>query len=184
MNKKTQVSHSLHYDKYCFEQIFNDYYYKVKNFTEGFVKNRFSSEEIVQNVFLKLWKRRDSLENISSISAYLFKICRNEIIDYYRSSDAKISGMTENYIPDTEYDQFTDQILDCNIVQKAIKDFIAQMPEQRRKIFIMSREQNMSNAEIAKTLGISQRTVETHISKALAQLRDFLYALKFLIFFI
>lgn len=175
---------SVNSGRETFESIFNEYYFRVKSFTEGFVKDRFSSEEIVQNVFLKLWKKKGALDNISNISAYIFKICKNEIIDYYRSADIRRTGVTVNNVPDREYDQFTEQTLDCSIIRNAVHEFISNLPEQRKRVFIMSREQNMSNAEIAEKLCISQRTVETHISKTLAQLRDFLSALKFLIFFI
>lgn len=167
-----------------FEKLFDEYYFRVIAFAQGFVKDHFAAEEIVQNVFLKLWFKRDVLEGISNMSAYIFKISRNEIVDYFRGKAAKSRIHMVELSSDVKSDSFSDQKLDYTILHGAIMNFISTMPEQRRKVFLMSRERNMSNAEIAKELNLSQRTVETHISKALSQLRDFLATFKILMFFI
>ena len=149
-----------------FEILFNAYYPRVKSFAFGMIKDQYEAEEIAQNVFLKLWSNREKLSSDNTLSSYIFTIVQNEVYDFFQ------------YEIDSEYN--------IKEIKSIVNRTLQNMPPQRRTIYQMSREQFLSNDEIAKTLGLSKRTVEKHISLALATIKknlgDFLFWL--FIFFI
>ena len=170
----------------AFEQLFNLFYPRVKNFAFGMIKNQDEAEEIAQNVFMKLWINRLNLSTDNSLSSYIFTIVQNEVYDFFRdkyySLHYRESILSKAGIPEYEIDS------EYNIkeIKEIVSTTLESMPEQRRLVFRMSREQFLTNDEIATKLGLSKRTVEKHISLALATIKrnlgDFLFWL--FIFFI
>lgn len=164
----------------AFERLFNLYYLRVKNFTLGIVKNKDDAEEIAQNVFLKLWMNRQTLSEHLSINSYIFTITQNEVYDLFR--EQHYSLQYRESLTQTIDSEIKDEI-EAEYNVKEIKDIVAKtiesMPEQRRLVFKLSREHFLSNDEIAEKLNLSKRTVEKHISLALASIRrnlgDFLF---------
>lgn len=164
----------------AFEHLFNLYYLRVRNFTLGIIKNTDDAEEIAQNVFLKLWMNRQTLSDTLSINSYIFTITQNEVYDLFREQHYSLQyreSLTQMIDPEIK-----DEI-EAEYNVKEIKDIVTKtiesMPEQRRLVFKLSREQFLSNDEIAEKLNLSKRTVEKHISLALASIRknlgDFLF---------
>jgi len=164
----------------AFERLFNLYYLRVKNFTLGIIKNTDDAEEIAQNVFLKLWMNRQTLSEHLSINSYIFTITQNEVYDLFR--EQHYSLQYRESLTQTINSEIEDEI-EAEYNVKEIKNIVAKtiesMPEQRRLIFKLSREQFLSNDEIAEKLNLSKRTVEKHISLALTSIRknlgDFLF---------
>lgn len=165
----------------AFEHLFNQYYLKVRNFAFGFVKQMDMAENIAQNVFMKIWIGRENLVPDKSIDSYIFTIVRNEISDSFRNRGYTIrylehAGMmmSGKYEIDSEYN--------VKEIKEIVRETVDAMPEQRRLVFRMSRWQFLSNDEIAVRLGISKRTVEKHISLALAEIRRKLGEFLFFLF--
>jgi RNA polymerase sigma-70 factor (ECF subfamily) len=171
-----------------FEEIYNTYYPVLCNYAASITKEQSMAEDAVSEVFMKLWEKRDSTEIEGSLKSYLFKSVYNHCLNtlkhihvqnQYRDfflyhpplneegTDYPLSGVIENEIND--------------ILQKTIE----QLPEQCRKIFIMSRIDGLKHEEIAQKLDISINTVRTQIHRALGKLRielkDFLPFLLILI---
>lgn len=170
----------------AFEQLFNEYFCLVKSFALGFLKSETEAEDVAQVVFTKIWMHREHLSADKSLSNYIFTVTKNEVNDYFRDmhyfssfcSKYTSSSHTGSYEIDSDYD--------IKEIRSILDETISSMPEQRRKVFIMSRRQFLTNDEIASKLGLSKRTVEKHISLALATIRDrlgdfFLWLLIFLI---
>lgn len=162
-----------------YEALFGAYYSKVFGFVRKFVKNDWLAEEVAQNVFLKLWINKENLKPDSHIEAYLFSIARNEVVDHFRSKQrfAKFQFTNPIQLSEEQASQ-----LDAQKMQQLVDQTVANMPQQRQRIFIMSRQENITNAEIAEQLGLSKRTVEKHISLALEQIRSVLGSFQFWIF--
>ena len=173
----------------AFEVFFEEYYLKVRNFAFGMVKSMDEAENIAQNVFMKIWINRFSLSAGKSLDSYVFTIARNEIYDCFRDvsyfsrytlsvrtgTPSSRLGGTENNDVSSEYD--------IKEISRIVNDTVAHMPEQRRRIFRMSRQLHLTNDEIAERLNLSKRTVERHISLALATIRERLGDFLFWLFF-
>lgn len=155
-------------DEGAFRVLFNYYYPKVLSFLGNYISSDEDCRDIAQNVFANIWKKRDTLAEIRSFGAWLYRLSRNGAIDYCRRKRITLS--------------ITEQYEDAGMTP-ADEEFVAResrlqyqrclnnMPERRRQIFSLSREDGLSNAEIARQLGISKKTVENHMTAALREIR-------------
>ena len=142
------------------------------------------AEDISQDVFLTLWNNRLSLNSISNFKAYLFRICKNAayrhiecalLFKSYQQREAEKMSI----IPESNE---TDDNIQLKELELLISMVVEKMPAQRKKIYKMSRVSGMSNDKIAQVLGINKRTVENHLSQALADIRKVL-SIAFILFF-
>ena len=156
----------------AFELLFAEYYHKVRAFAFGMLKNEQEADEVAQVVFTKIWICRDRLVPSLSLTNYIFTIARNEVNDFFRQSFYLKNFRDVYLIHNKESLYEIDNEIDVKQMRGMLDDVIAEMPAQRQKIFIMSRKRFMTNEEIAAALGISKRTVEKHISLALATIRE------------
>ncbi|MFY9152209.1 MAG: RNA polymerase sigma-70 factor [Prolixibacteraceae bacterium] len=151
-----------------FEMVFKYYYSGLVVFADQVIHDTVVSEDIVQSVFMKLWETRQTLE-IRSFRSYLIQSVKNRAIDHLRNQEVKdkyTSFKFESAQEEMQEDLWTKIELD-ELLQQAID----KLPPRCREIFLMSRNENIKNAEIAEKLQLSGRTVETQISKALKLLR-------------
>jgi RNA polymerase sigma-70 factor (ECF subfamily) len=157
----------------AFRDLFNLYGKKLFSFSLAYLKNTHEAEEIVQEVFLKIWKIRNELVIGKSFDSYVFTIAKNAILNTIRKS--KSEQVYLNYAElHPGKDILLDEELDFRELKKVYKKSVEKLSPGRKKIFILSREQNFSNAEIAKQLGISVKTVENQMTAALSAIkRDF-----------
>ena len=157
-------------DAEAYRMLFRRYYVVVLNFIRKLIKDQESSEDIAQNIFLKIWRGRHCLDSKRSIKGLLFAMAKNESFNYLKAcrriADRKVDLCDEVIDNCSATDKIDALELDRNIVRS-----LNRMPEQRRRVFIMSRYHNLPNEEIAKTLNLSRRTIEGHISEALKDLR-------------
>ncbi len=164
-----------------FREIMEYWYSRLFNFANGSLNNTENTKEVIQDVFLQLWDHRQKLVDNTSLNAYLFTLTRNRCIDLIRREKLALqfrSDKQEEYARLTEsYQALSDPILDeifALELQSEIDHVIDLLPEQCRRVFIMSRINGMKNKEISRMLNLSEKTVESHLTKALRTIRTML----------
>jgi RNA polymerase sigma-70 factor (ECF subfamily) len=152
-----------------FEELFKSQYRLLCNISNNIVKNERAAEDIVQEVFIKLWQKREELQIHSNLMGYLYKATVNSSIDYIKNN--------KNVIPlrQVNYYQETDENAEKRVMQKelsrSIEKALKNLPPKCKAIFVLSRYEGMKYKEIAQHLGISVKTVENQMGIALEKLR-------------
>ena len=159
-------------DELYFKQVFDQYHQKLYFFILYKTKSEYIAEEVVQMAFTKLWQCRQTLKEEYTISTQLFRIATTILIDYLRKNNNKdaVTARLDVLTVEKGIDSTTEKMSGAEL-QKRISEAVNDMPPVRKQVFEMSREHGMSYREIAETLSVSSRTVETHIYKALKQIK-------------
>ena len=152
-------------DEEAFKAIYNAYWKKVFHFTKLYLTDSFQLEEVVQEVFIKLWEIKGHLDEEKNLDGLLFIITKNKIFNQTRKSLNETLKYAEEITHDIEK-----QIVASDLSQY-INKLITLLPPRQRETFLMSREQGMSNKEIAQRLSISEKGVERNIYLALKFLK-------------
>lgn len=155
-------------DKHSFELLFRKFFPALMTFAGRFLHDEDDAREVVHNVFINLWEKRESLDTATSLKSYLFKSVHNRSLNVIRDRK-KISG---NEIPDVAGDINVEAQMDAMELEDRINDVIQDLPEKCREVFELSRFEGLKYIEIADKLGISVKTVENQMSKALKVLRE------------
>jgi RNA polymerase sigma-70 factor (ECF subfamily) len=158
-------------DLKAFETLFNDYYEKLAYYAYQYLKDKDSAEDVVQELFSKLWINRDKLSVNTSINAYLYGAVRNACLNQIKHQKVKEGYLSSSVFP-TEYDSFIPNEIDAKELDRIIQSSIIDLPPERQKIFLLSRNQGLKYQEIAEKLGISVKTVEAQMGKSLRFLRE------------
>lgn len=162
---------ALKYDSQeAFSLIFRRYYTELVLFAGTFFLNQNDCEDIIQNVFYKIWKERQSLEVTHSLKAYLFTLVKNQCLDELRHRKVRLAYETDAHLQILELSPY-DYILYSDL-RKNLDSSLAKMPTAEREALLMSRVDKLKYSDIAKKLNVSVRTVEVRISKALKFLKN------------
>jgi RNA polymerase sigma-70 factor, ECF subfamily len=161
-------------DYNAFELIYNSYHRRIYSFANKLLPSSTDVEEIVQNVFLTLWNQRKNIRITSSLIAYLYGIARHmiyQVIQQKINYDSFVAYYLEN---NQEYSFITEEEFLYKELENKVKRLIKELPERRRQIFLLSREEGLTYKQIALKLEISENTVDTQIRNALSFLRTHL----------
>ena len=158
-------------DKKSFDELFEKYYDRYFSFACALLHDADAAEDVLQNVFLKIWIGRDRLDESRNFESYLLVSVRNEIFDHLRLKYNQTSVRDD--VSEKE-DAAADIEAGIALTETSaiMNQKISQMPPQRQRIFMMSRYENLSSKEIADRLGLSVRTVDNHIYLALRELKQ------------
>jgi RNA polymerase sigma-70 factor (ECF subfamily) len=157
--------------KAAYQELFERYAPRIYQFSLSYLKNELDAEGLVQDVFLKIWERRDKLDSTKNIKAFIFKIAINSIYDLIRRRNIEHAFQDFTRAQENSYTDTTWHTIIWDEMLMNLDELVKQMPEQRRKIFRMSREKGLSNDEIARELNLSKRTVENQLYRAIAFLK-------------
>ncbi len=154
------------------EALFNYYYPRLYNFSKSFLKIETGIDDILQEVFLKIWHNRTNITSVSTFNAYIFTITRNLLLNELRSrlNNQRVKDQIQKLSVASEYDSFGQ--VEYNDLKEKIDDIIDALPDRQKEVFILSRKEGLSHKEIAGKLGISTKTVEYHISLSISSLKN------------
>lgn len=157
-------------DQIAFKELFDSYFTPLCRFINYMTNDLNASEELTLDIFTYLWDNRETFEIKLSIKAYLFQAARNRAINWIKQQQATVS------IDDVDPAELTTDTsaLETEELYQLIRAAVLNLPERCREVFTLSRDQSMTNREIADHLGISVKTVEAQITIALKRIRKFL----------
>lgn len=159
-------------DQQVFESVFKEHYAPLCTYARRYLIDPEAAEEVVQDMFFKLWERRDSLLITTSLKSYLFRAVRNHALNYIKYQ--RISQQYIDYVGFTTSNESAEsahEALINNDLERHFGRLVSSMPERRRMIFEMSRFEGLKYDEIAQKMNISVKTVENQMTKALEFLR-------------
>lgn len=174
MNRKTDhesFQRIKNGDRKAFEAIFRAYYPFLCNYATQLLKDPAAAEEIVQELFVNLWEKREGVNIDSSVSSYLYRAVKNRCLNSMRHSKIKDDYI---HIVQSEHDNLVEENDSQAELFEKIEESIASLPEKRREIFRLSRQEGLKYREIATRLNISVKTVETQMGLAIKTLREML----------
>jgi RNA polymerase sigma-70 factor, ECF subfamily len=158
-------------DDSAYEAIFRQWYAPLVATTAALLRDQGPAEEVVQDVLLELWRRRETLTLEQSLRGYLFQSTRNRALNYLRRQRVESRGEPTIVASMPTPEQADSEVREAEL-RLAIHSAIAGLPDRCREVFELSRIQGLKYSEIATTLGISVKTVEAQMGKALRVMRE------------
>ncbi|MDR1381379.1 MAG: RNA polymerase sigma-70 factor [Tannerella sp.] len=166
-------------DREAFDELFRLFYNRLFRFAQGYLNDECKAEDIVQDAFLMLWERHDTLRPDSHVPAWLLTVVRNRILNHVERMKRQVESeqiYARRVVRDCELSISSLSACDPeqmfgHEVEQIIRRAIDALPEKTREIILMSRFDDMSNREIADKLNLSVKSVEYHITQALKKLR-------------
>ncbi len=179
--KIRKISHG---NEIAFEELFFEYYYPLCRFAVKITRCSELARDAVQEVFVKLWKTRGNREIVHSVKAYLYQSVRNQALNLVEQQSSRLA-MRERFkkeqVADLQNDDHLNGLSSHYMASHSnrLSDFVNQiwllvdqMPDQRKLVFLLHRKHGLSYLEISGVMGITRKTVENHMGKALQDLRD------------
>lgn len=173
-NEKELLASMAAGDAEAFEQLFDAYWDGIYRVAFTLTKSRELSRDLVQEVFLKIWLQRETLPLKDNFTGFLFITARNHILDEMRRQLQRQSftGHLEAWFAESPLQ--ADQRLLYRESQALLQQALGQLSDQQRQVYLLTRESGWTQDEIAQHLQVSKNTVKTHMSRALAAIRDYL----------
>lgn len=159
-------------DFIAFDALFHKYSANLYAFALSITRDSFAAEEVTQLVFLKVWEKREQIKEHLSFKSFLFSVAYHETISWLRKEKSEKMRIGEFVRMSGFQTSETENTVEFRNIESLANGLIQEMPEKRKEIFRLSREQGFSNREIAEKLGISIKTVENQMTSALKYLRE------------
>jgi RNA polymerase sigma-70 factor (family 1) len=160
-------------DAIAFGQLFQAYKDKLYSFIYHLSGSATIAEDVLQDVFLKIWRDRSQLDGIDNFNAYLYKMAQNHAINVLRrqSREALLLNEVQRLAPEGVQGH---ELLSAKEVQAVLQQAVNNLPPQQKKVYQLGREQGMKYEEIAYELNITVSTVRNHMVQALKAVREFI----------
>ena len=162
-------------DENAFKALFENYYEQLFKYIFSFIKSRQITEELAMDVFLKIWLGRDLIPQIEKFGAFLFRVAHNKSIDFLRSvaRDPKFQDLLWDQIQ-LANDELPDSSILIQEYETKLREAVSLLSPQRRKVYQLRREDDMTHDQIAVQLNLSKNTVNNHIVEAQRFIRSYL----------
>lgn len=173
MKKQNDIESFISGNRETFESLYNSYVGKIFNYINSFIYDSDQAKDITQNTFLQLWDSRSNLDVNGNIEGYIYSIARNLLfreirrLNIFKSYAIKVQETAKE-----EEESDIEENLSRDMIEQQILSLLAELPEARRRIFLMRWSKGLSNKEIAQELSISEKTVSTQIHRTISFLKS------------
>jgi RNA polymerase sigma-70 factor (ECF subfamily) len=157
-------------DRAAFERLFRAWYARLAEYAAGITRSRDTAEDVVQEVFIAVWRRRDALPDADKVGAYLHRAVRNRALNQLRGQKG-MSSLSDEEMEEPASPVAADADVEYADLASAVAAALDSLAPRTREVFLLSREQELTYAQIADTLGLSVKTVETLMGRALRAMR-------------
>ncbi|WP_216823403.1 RNA polymerase sigma factor [Niastella vici] len=163
-------------DQACFDQLYSLYSERLFVNLLKLVKHPETAEEILQDIFIVVWEKRNTIDIHTSIRAYLFRIGENKVYDFYRK--ARRDKVLYAHVKAAASEQYThiEESLLFRENEQLLQAAVASLPPTRRQVFELCKLQGQTYEQVSNLLGISTSTVNDHIVKATRSIRQYFYS--------
>ena len=170
-NESVLILHLINGNEQAYVYLAKTYHNPLFNYAYSLIKDHAMAQDIVQDVFLFIWRDRKKLGEVYTLKNYLYKITYNQFVNQYRKTQA-ITNLERSYMEaiDEAIDDRNAEVLKRKIA--IITEGIAQLPKRCKETFLLSKKEGLTNIEIAQYKNISVKTVEGHLTKAYHLLRE------------
>jgi RNA polymerase sigma-70 factor (ECF subfamily) len=174
LNEKELFAAFADGDEAAFRQIYHHYNKRLVPYVWKMTRSNEQTEEIIQEIFIKVWLIRDSFRTIAYPTPYLFNLAANKTVDHLRkvAGDAALIRKAAHDFP--TWTNNTEDTIAFNESQAAISQAVSELPSQRQLIYRLSREEGLSLEEISERLDLSRSTVKNQLGHALRSVREYL----------
>lgn len=159
-------------DAKAFDQLFGHYSKRLYYFTLGYLKSKEQAEEIVQDVFYKIWLNRESLKPELSFKAYIFKIAYRRITELFQKMAQEQAYRHEIISTSFDFDNNLDERSDYHSLLELVDRIVSELPPRQKEIFTKRKREGLAVKEIADLLDIAPKTVENHLNEALRTIKS------------
>jgi RNA polymerase sigma-70 factor (family 1) len=161
-------------DEQAFTRFFNNYQQKVFAFAMHFLKSETLAKEVVLDVFLGIWKRRSHLQSIEKLEAFLYISARNRSFTLLKKEAMEDIVRRKGSLYSALHVTGPEEALQVKEIDAFLSEAVNKLPDQQKRVYMMSRMEGLSHLEISKQLNISVNTVNVHITQALRSIRNYL----------
>ncbi|GAA3575977.1 RNA polymerase sigma-70 factor [Snuella lapsa] len=170
--KKETIDALKEGNKSAFREVIAFYEKRLYAFIFSFTKSKQTTEDILQEVFIKVWTIKETLNTDLAFNAFIYKIARNLTFNHLRKVANQNALRESLWKGINEMHERTENTIIFNDYEFLVNKLLNDLPKQKRNIFILSKQQGKSNQEIAEELGISQKTVKNHLWKTMQIIRE------------
>lgn len=171
INENNLVEHLIKGDESAYAFLVDLYYERLCIYARNLTRDRFESEDLVQNVIIKLWLHRNKINADISLKNYLYKSVYNEFVDFHRKHTA-VTTLEMKYLEGLDSIYETKERRDTQGLKAIMEHAIEQLPNKCKETFLLSKRDGLTYNEIAEYQNISVNTVENHMAKAFTLLRE------------
>ena len=161
-------------DERAFRQLFDQYRDFIYFFAVRLTESDLIAKDVVQEVFIKLWLQRQSLTEVISLRAWIYRLTRNHVLNGLKRRAHEISLLREIGLTIPEHNDPTAETVQYRELEKLLQQAVQQLPAQQQKAYHLSRGEGLKHDEIAARLHISSETVKKHIMAAMQSIREYL----------
>ena len=172
MAEKQRVIALRNGDVNAFDNLFQEYGKRLYHFAYGYLKSREEAEEVVQEVFLRIWRNRKSLKSEHSFKAYLFKIAYHHILEVFEKAAKRNQHLHELAASSEILWSGAEERIDYSALLERINQLIEKLPDRQKEIFKKRKIEGLRIKEIAAQINISPKTVENHLTQAIRKIKS------------
>lgn len=158
-------------DKEAFKLVFDEYYNPLCNFIYNILNDKSSVEDVVQEMFVKMWQSNESIDISESMKSYLFKSAKNKALEHIRASNSYNKAVKDSLLLRFSEEEPSEKA-EVYIKMERISSLLRHLPSKCRNVFVMHKFNGLTYREIADKESISIKTVENHMLKAFKYLRE------------